>query len=129
MLKLTPEGKYNRRSLEDCKAVWPEDNMLDVPLSVFTALKKERNKAKAMGMASYSQPYTAYDSSHPNNKLTLVGNPTLGEVKTMMIGVRNNSGEVKSGEVWVNELRLLEHNNKGAQYAHHGSVAQSHRLG
>ena len=112
-LKLTPEGKYNRRSLEDCKAVWPEDNMLDVPLSVFTALKKERNKAKAMGMASYSQPYTAYDSSHPNNKLTLVGNPTLGEVKTMMIGVRNNSGEVKSGEVWVNELRLLEHNNKG----------------
>ena len=112
-LKLTPEGKYNRRSLEDCKAVWPEDNMLDVPLSVFTALKKKRNKAKAMGMASYSQPYTAYDSSHPNNKLTLVGNPTLGEVKTMMIGVRNNSGEVKSGEVWVNELRLLEHNNKG----------------
>ena len=112
-LKLTPEGKYNRRSLEDCKAVWPEDNMLDVPLTVFTALKKERNKAKAMGMASFSQPYTAYDSSHPNNKLTLVGNPTLGEVKTMMIGVRNNSGEVKSGEVWVNELRLLEHNNKG----------------
>ena len=45
--------------------------------------------------------------------MTLVGNPTVGEVKTMMIGVRNNSGDVKSGEVWVNELRLLEHNNKG----------------
>ena len=112
-LKLTPEGKYSRRSLEDCKAVWPEDNMLDVPLTVFTNLKKERNKAKAQGMASFSQPYTAYDSKHPNNKMTLVGNPTLGEIKTMMIGVRNNSGEVKSGEVWVNELRLLEHNNKG----------------
>lgn len=112
-LKLTPEGKYSRRSLEDCKAVWPEDNMLDIQMSVFTALKKERNKAKAMGMASFSQPFVAYDSNHPNNKMTLVGNPTLGEVKTMMIGIRNNSGDVKSGEVWVNELRLLEHNNKG----------------
>lgn len=112
-LKLTPEGKYSRRSLEDCKAVWPEENMLDIQMSVFTALKKERNKAKAMGMASFSQPFVAYDSNHPNNKMTLVGNPTLGEVKTMMIGIRNNSGDVKSGEVWVNELRLLEHNNKG----------------
>lgn len=112
-LKLTPEGKYSRRSLEDCKAVWPEENMLDIQMSVFTSLKKERNKAKAMGMASFSQPFVAYDSNHPNNKMTLVGNPTLGEVKTMMIGIRNNSGDVKSGEVWVNELRLLEHNNKG----------------
>ena len=112
-LKLTPEGKYSRRSLEDCKAVWPEENMLDIQMSVFTALKKERNKAKAMGMASFSQPFVAYDSNHPNNKMTLVGNPTLGEVKTMMIGIRNNFGDVKSGEVWVNELRLLEHNNKG----------------
>ena len=112
-LKLTPEGKYSRRSLEDCKAVWPEENMLDIQMSVFTALKKERNKAKAMGMASFSRPFVAYDSNHPNNKMTLVGNPTLGEVKTMMIGIRNNSGDVKSGEVWVNELRLLEHNNKG----------------
>ncbi len=66
-----------------------------------------------MGMASFSQPFVAYDSNHPNNKMTLVGNPTFGEVKTMMIGIRNNSGDVKSGEVWVNELRLLEHNNKG----------------
>ncbi len=65
--------------------------MLDIQMSVFTALKKERNKAKAMGMASFSQPFVAYDSNHPNNKMTLVGNPTLGEVKTMMIGVRNNS--------------------------------------
>ena len=31
----------------------------------------------------------------------------------MMIGVRNISGEVKSGEVWVNELRLLEPDSDG----------------
>ena len=108
-----PRSNYNRNVPADRKLVWPEENMLDVALSIFTNLKKERNKAKAQGMASYMAPYSAYDSEHPNNKLTIVGNPSLGEVKTMMIGVRNNSGDVKSGEVWVNELRLKEHNNKG----------------
>lgn len=108
-----PRSNYNRNVPADRKLVWPEENMLDVALSIFTNLKKERNKAKAQGMASYMAPYSAYDSEHPNNKLTIVGNPSLGEVKTMMIGVRNHSGDVKSGEVWVNELRLKEHNNKG----------------
>ena len=108
-----PRSNYNRNVPADRKLVWPEKNMLDVALSIFTNLKKERNKAKAQGMASYMAPYSAYDSEHPNNKLTIVGNPSLGEVKTMMIGVRNNSGDIKSGEVWVNELRLKEHNNKG----------------
>ena len=108
-----PRSNYNRNVPADRRLVWPEENMFDVALSIFTNLKKERNKAKAQGMASYMAPYSAYDSEHPNNKLTIVGNPSLGEVKTMMIGVRNNSGDIKSGEVWVNELRLKEHNNKG----------------
>ena len=108
-----PRSNYNRNVPADRRLVWPEENMLDVALSIFTNLKKERNKAKVQGLASYMAPYSAYDSEHPNNKLTIVGNPSLGEVKTMMIGVRNNSGDIKSGEVWVNELRLKEHNNKG----------------
>ena len=108
-----PRSNYNRNVPADRRLVWPEENMFDVALSIFTNLKKERNKAKVQGLASYMAPYSAYDSEHPNNKLTIVGNPSLGEVKTMMIGVRNNSGDIKSGEVWVNELRLKEHNNKG----------------
>lgn len=112
-LKLTAPGVYGRFSLEDARAVWPEENMLDIPLSVFTNLKKARNTAKSQGLASFSVPYTAYDEDKPNNKISIVGNPTLGEVKTMMIGVRNLSGETKSGEVWVNELRLKEYNNTG----------------
>lgn len=113
-LKLTePRSNYNRYVLADCKAVWPEENMLDVPLSVFTALKKNRNKAKAQGVASYLAPYSMMDAEHPQNKITIVGNPSLGKVKTMMLGVRNNSADIKSGEVWINELRLKEHNNSG----------------
>ena len=112
-LKLTAPGVYSRFSVEDARTVWPEENMLDIPLSVFTDLKKARNTAKSQGLASYNTVYTAYDEDKPNNKISIVGNPTLGEVKTMMIGVRNLSGDIKSGEVWVNELRLKEYNNKG----------------
>lgn len=112
-LKLTAPGKYSRYSLPDSRIVWPEDNMLDVPLSMFTALKKARNKAKAQGMASYNNVFSVYDENKPNNKVSIIGNPSLGEIKTMIIGVRNLSNDAKSGEVWVNELRLKEYNNEG----------------
>ena len=112
-LKLTPAGHYDRYTLSQVQQVWPEDNMLDVPLSVFTAVKKARNAAKANGLASYNRAYEAYDESHPQNKVTVMGNPTLGEVKTLIIGVRNLAGDQKSGEVWINELRLKEYNNSG----------------
>lgn len=112
-LKLTPEGQYDKYSTEACRAVWPEDNMLDIELAIFTALKKARNKARALGSASYTTVFSDYDTNKPNNKVSIMGNPSLGEIKTMMIGVRNISSGNKSGEVWVNELRLLEFSNKG----------------
>ncbi len=129
-LKLTePRSNYNRYVLADCKSVWPEENMLDVPLSVFTALKKKRNKAKAQGVASYLAPYSMMDAEHPQNKITIVGNPSLGEVETMMLGVRNNSADIKSGEVWINELRLKEHNNSGGWAANANLNVQLSDLG
>ena len=113
-LKLTPDrSDYNKYNVADCQAVWPEANMVDIDLSIFTTLKKARNKARAVGTSSYNMLFSDYDPNHPNNKVSILGNPSLGEVKTMMIGVRNLTGTVKSGEVWVNELRLLDVVNKG----------------
>ena len=112
-LKLTAPGNYNKYSTTDREAVWPEDNMLNIPLEALTTLKRERNKARANGQASYTQPYSAYDNDKPNNKMTVMGNPSLGEVKTIIIGVRNLSADHKSGEVWFNELRLREYTNDG----------------
>ena len=73
--------------------------MLDIDLSKFTAIKKNRNREKSAGNASFTAPYFEYDDDAPNNKITVMGNPTLGEVRTMMIGVRNNSRGVRSAEV------------------------------
>ena len=112
-LKLTPPGTYDRYSATAVRAVWPDENMLNIPLTAFTALKKERNKAKAEGLASFNHEYSAYDNDNPKNKISIMGNPTLGEVKTVIIGVRNLSATVKTGEVWVNELRLKDYENSG----------------
>lgn len=113
-LRLTPEreNRYNDTHA-DRVAVWPEENMLDLALEKLTQLKKARNIAKAQGAASYTREYSEYDADRPQNKMTVLGNPSLGEVTVMMIGVRNLSSQLKSGEVWVNELRLLEVDNKG----------------
>ena len=131
-LKLTPapEGtKYSTYSLADCKKVWPEENMLNIRLALFTALKKARNMAKAEGRASYNVEFTAYDDDNPKNKITILGNPTLGEVKTMIIGVRNLSNSQKSGEVWVNEMRLLDPENTGGWAAQGNLNVQLSDLG
>ena len=121
-LELTPDrSDYNKYSNADRRIVWPLENMLDIKLSLFTDLKKERNLQKAQGGASYAQLFTGYDPDRPGNKISVMGNPTIGDVKVMMIGVRNVTGEVKSGEVWVNELRLLESNNEGG-WAASGSL-------
>ena len=114
-LDLTPPGHYDRYSPGDCRAVWPENNMLNIPLDIFTQVKKMRNKAKSENptLYSFATPFTYTDPDHPNNTVTVLGNPSLGEVKTMMIGVRNMMPQPKSGEIWVNELRLKEYNNNG----------------
>lgn len=111
-LKLTPHGQYSSGPSGQL-AVWPAENMLDIDLSLLTDIKKKRNRQKVLGLASYTTTYSEYDSKHPANKVTVMGNPSLGEVRTMMIGVRNNARSIKSGEVWVNELRLQEYTNKG----------------
>lgn len=110
-LTLTAAGKYTDGA--GALKVWPTANMLDVDMSVFTDLKTKRNRDKSLGLASYSSLYSDYTSDKPNNKISIMGNPSLGEVRTIMIGVRNNSRAVKSVEVWANELRLQNYTNDG----------------
>ena len=128
-LKLTPPGHYDTYTAQGCKAVWPEENMLDIDFSIFTNLKHERNKEKANGTASYTQLYYTYDKERPNNKVSIIGNPSLGEVKTMMIGVRNNGRRTGNVEVWVNELRMQDFSDEGGWAAQGNLNVQLSDLG
>ncbi|MDY4031005.1 MAG: cell surface protein SprA, partial [Alloprevotella sp.] len=111
-LKVTPEGQYSNGGAGSM-SVWPADNMLDIDLSLLTQAKRNRNHQRSLGLADYTRLYSEYDAARPACKISIMGNPSLGEVRTVMIGVRNNSREVKSVEVWANELRLQQYSNKG----------------
>lgn len=112
-LKLTPAKEYNVDIPAHRVEVWPIENMLDIPISQFTDVKRMRNEGRGNGTASYNKEFSVYDDARPSNRISIMGNPSLGEIKAMIVGVRNLSGSEKSGEVWVNELRLLEFNNEG----------------
>ena len=107
-LTITPPGTYNNNSPADRLKVWPRESMIDCDLSKLTTLKKHRNteKQKPHSGISYTTLYTESDQDNPANSMTVVGNPSLSEVTVVMIGVRNKSNDVKSGKVWVNELRM-----------------------
>ena len=113
-LKLTPHGTYDAYSSTSSNAVWPEANMLDIPLAKLTAIKVKRNTLRNAHTSGVNNTtiYSEYDEEKPKNRISVIGNPSLGQVKVMMIGVRNNTGTPKSAIVWVNEMRMLGFNNK-----------------
>jgi cell surface protein SprA len=111
-LSLTPEGLYNSDNEADRYAVWPDANRLDLQLDAFTDLKLKRNEALhlASPQASLSQPYSVADGTR---LVTIKGNPNLGNVEVMMIGIRynkkdNNNYGPRAIEIWLNELRLSD---------------------
>ena len=110
-LDLTPHSTilYNTNNSADQEKVWPLNNTLNFKLETLTDLKLERNKLKRQGQGniSYQKVYSKNDPDNTRN------NPSLAEVKVIMIGVRNNTGDIKSGEVWVNELRMTDFDEKG----------------
>jgi cell surface protein SprA len=120
-LALTPPGVYNNDLETDRYLVWPDENRIDIPLSVFTDSKLERNeKMRAAGSAIqltdiYEQVHSDYNDD--KNLIKIKGNPNLANVAVMMMGIRNKSGTLttapKSIEVWVNELRLTNLSNTG----------------
>ncbi len=114
-LDLTPAGSYNNNLSSDRQIVWPENNHLDFELDNLVALKKARNTAKRNEEAgvSYSSLYTQRDPDNERNRMSVIGNPTLSDVRVILIGVRNNAATTKSGTIWVNELKVTDFDNSG----------------
>ncbi len=109
-LEVTPAGKYTDRY-----AVWPAANMMDCDLDLFPAIKKQRNAEKMQENSgiSYSKRYSVPDPNIEKNTITVIGNPSISDVRVIIIGVKNNSNIVKNCNVWVNELRVTDFNNEG----------------
>lgn len=107
-LVVTPPG------VSDPLLIWPEVNNFNVTF-------EELNKAKQMRNESgwpLNLPFVVVtDRGH---RITVLGNPNLSNIQTIMLGVRNpksdgarpGDGLDKCGEVWFNELRLTDFDNR-----------------
>jgi cell surface protein SprA len=129
-LKVTEPGRYSDDKDADKLKVWPRENRFDIDLSVFQQAKQARNNAMRLpdSDVTLSTIYSIIDKF--GNKVSVSGNPNMANVRTIMIGVRNpkksndpanDDGLPKSAEVWLNELRMSEFDEKGG-WAANGRV-------
>ncbi len=94
--------------------IWPTDNEMIVELEEFINTKIQRTNA--------NHPYTSpYYRQFGRAKFTVIGLPDLSNIRVAMMGIRNpravpgssDDGLSKCAEVWFNELRMTEFNNRG----------------
>ena len=106
----------------DPYAIWPESNNMDLTLEKLVDVKLNRNIAERenSGNVSILLPYSEMDG---DNTITVLGSPSLSDVRAIMIGIRNpkkqsfedlDDGLPKCAEIWVNELRVSDFDNKSA---------------
>jgi len=112
-VKLTPKGYYDPNDETAKYNVWPQENEFIMDFEEITGTKTDRNAKTGIDLSAVQTPYTKNFNGY---NITVVGNPNLATVKSMMIGIRNpkdNGALPKCVEVWVNELRLTDFQNKG----------------
>jgi len=113
-LSFTPWGT----SAGNPDGIWPYNNRMEINLEELVDVKHRRNIASRDPNSTVSPtvPYIEYDGA---NKITVLGVPSISDVRAIMIGVRNprKSGESESegkcAEIWVNELRLTDFKKDG----------------
>ncbi|MBO5297920.1 MAG: cell surface protein SprA [Candidatus Homeothermus sp.] len=111
---ITSANKYHDTG-EDQYKVWPLSNRLDFALQNLVNLKKERNmeRHQANSTVSFTTLYTGRDPDNEQNRIAVMGNPSLSDVRVMLIGVRNNTSSTRDGIVWVNELKVTDFDESG----------------
>ncbi len=89
-LRLTPPGDYSGTNNAHRETVWYPENMFDFPFTALTNAKLKRNVDRQNNVTGVGNtiPYTINetDPAKLKNKITVVGNPSLSEVQTIMIG-------------------------------------------
>jgi len=101
--------------------IWPDVNEIDVALG-------DLNRIKSLGIAEQTLDQVRYydivggdvvpvDEFAPRTlgqlRVGIRGNPSLGSIRSMMVGIKNIDDLPARGEVWFNELRLAGLDNNG----------------
>lgn len=110
--------EVTRPGASTSEEVWPEINNMDVPLSLFSVIKSEGIANSTLSeLIFYDAEGNRVQEFDPREsgelRVGIKGNPSLGSIRSIMVGVKNVTGNRICGEVWFNELRLAELDNKG----------------
>ncbi len=101
-------------SRRDPANVWRPENNVDFDLRALRDLKVERNNSGTSLLTLFERDDVVEETGQVN-KMRIIGNPNIGLVKGILVGVRNTTddGRDKCAEVWINELRLSGLNESG----------------
>ncbi|WP_394369762.1 T9SS outer membrane translocon Sov/SprA [Candidatus Kaistella beijingensis] len=113
--------KYTSKTARSPLEIWPTENNVNLEIQNFVdaKLRRDKNSPTGIDLRTEDLEYSALD---PNKKIFIKGRPSLGNVTTIMLGVRNKSATTSKDLVlWVNEIRLSEIENKGG-YAGNASL-------
>lgn len=117
--------KVTAQTATSAEDIWPVDNEINLPLSLLTKLKilaltNDSNLPlpDANGIIFVEEEDAIIGSTDDKLTLGIKGNPNFGLVRTLMVGVKNKNGSGPiRGEVWFNELRMSDMDNKGGYAA------------
>ncbi len=114
-LEFTPHGASS------VDAIWPSVNEMEIVLA-------DLNKVKSAWIAGSDLTETGYfevengtvvpkgefdERTLGKTRIGIKGNPSLGSIRTLMVGIKNTDRRPARGEVWFNELRLAGLDNNG----------------
>ncbi|MDO6471402.1 cell surface protein SprA [Maribacter sp. 1_MG-2023] len=101
--------------------IWPEANEMNISLSDLNKVKSLWISDGDLSEVRFFEiengeviPVDEFDVRTPGRiRIGIKGNPSLGSVRTVMIGIKNQDILPARGEVWFNELRLAGLDNNG----------------
>ncbi|NER09503.1 protein involved in gliding motility SprA [Muriicola jejuensis] len=101
--------------------IWPAINELDIALDDLKKVKSQGISDQSLGDVNYYEivdgtavPVAEFAPRTPGQiRIGIRGNPSLGSIRSMMVGVKNIDNTPARGEVWFNELRLAGLDNQG----------------
>jgi cell surface protein SprA len=115
----------NPNNVEYKREVWRPENEFDFRLEDLVELKRERNAEGFSLGEEFIRPAAIGSNEEPryeDHRIKIKGNPSVGQVKLVMVGIRNRNTAYTGDqdfdvEVWLNEMRLTGLDERGGAAA------------